>query len=331
MLTPRLGLALIGCMLLNLNLTTCRSPGDSESSPPASTERPRQTVELPGVDTKDLTPREKAEWSAHVSELLSPCESVPVSVAECVQKERPCSACLPAAEFLLTKVKHGMSRGQVAQAYENRFSSKKAKEIDLSGSPSRGPTDSRLVIVEFADFECPACRAVSPALDEIVEKNPDVRFVFKNFPLPIHQNAETAARAALAADLQGKFWEMHHELFSSDVPPTKERTLELARKIGLDVVRFEKDLRSEAIADAVRRDRKHGEQLDLKGTPSIFINGRAFEFSMDLKRELGEWLELERKLNEEKTAKKPAAPAPAAPAPAAPAPAAPETGKSPAP
>lgn len=296
MLTPRLGLALAGCMLINLNLTTCRSPGDSESSAPAPAERTSQSVELPGIDSKDLTPREKAEWSAHVSELRAPCESVPVSVAECIQKNRACAACLPAAEYLLARVKHGMSRSQVTQAYEARFGADKAKEIDLTGSPSRGPSDSKLVIVEWADFECPACRAVTPSVDDALAKNPDVRFVFKNFPLPIHPNAESAARAAVAADLQGKFWEMHHELFASEQPLTKERLTELARKIGLDLVRFEKDMRSEAVADAVRRDRKQGEQVDLKGTPTIFINGRLFDYATDMPRELGEWLELERKL-----------------------------------
>jgi protein-disulfide isomerase len=323
MLSLRLAMPLFTCVAINLNIAACRSPGDSESTPPPATPKDQKSVELAGIDTHDLTPREKAEWSALVSEQLAPCDAVPVSVAECVASNRDCAACRPAAEYMLGRVKQGMSRTQIAEGYLQRFTAKGFKEIDVTGSPSRGPTDAPITVVEWADFECPACRAVSPDLEAALAKQTDVRFVFKNFPLDIHQNAEPAARASVAADLQGKFWEMHHELFTSETL-TKERILELAKKLGLDVARFEKDMRSEAVADAVRRDKKQGDAVDLRGTPTIYVNGRHFDFTGDIGKEITEWFALERKLRparaEPKTAPAPAAvPAPAAPPAAAPA------------
>lgn len=296
MLSPRFAVPLLSCMVVQLNFTACRSPGDSESTPPPATPKESKNVDLAGIDTKDLTPREKAEWSAQVSEQLAPCDNTPVSLAECVNTGRDCAACKPAAEYLLERVKLGMSRAQLGEAYAQRFTAKGYKEIDIAGSPSRGPSDAAITVVEWADFECPACRAASPSLEAVLAQNPDVRFVFKNFPLDVHPNAEQAARAAVAADLQGKFWEMHHLLFETEPPLTKERIFELAKKVGLDLGRFEKDMRSEVVADRVRRDKKQGEAADLRGTPTVYINGRLFDYSTDMAKDLEAWFALERKL-----------------------------------
>lgn len=297
----RVLLPLMGGLLLSL-AAACRTPSDSESTPAGPSAPAPAVVELPGIDTSDLTPREKAEWSAHVSEQMAPCPEVAQSVAECVTKKSACGACEPAARFLLAKVRTGLSRGQVSAAYKARFSAEGIHQIDLQGSPSRGPGDAQITVVEWADFECPACRAASPLIEAVLKKHSDVRFVFKNFPLDVHPNAEQAARAAVAADLQGKFWEMHHELFTAETPLTKERIAEVAKKLGLDMARFDKDLRSEAAADAVLRDKRQGDQVGLKGTPTLFINGREFEFSSDLDKEMGEWFALERQLAKPKTA-----------------------------
>ena len=295
MLTSRLIGPLLGCMVINLNMTTCRSPGEDEPGPPSAAPAPVD-VKLSGIDTGDLTAREKAQWSAHVTQLLAPCESTPVSIAQCVEEKRNCAACTPAAEYLLVQVRQGRTKAQAEAAYRARFASDQVRNIPLEGSPSKGPTDASIVIVEWADFECPACKAASPQLDELVQAHQDVRLVFKNFPLDIHQNAETAARAAMAADKQGKFWEMHHALFQAEEPPTAEFIARTAKSLGLDMAAFEKDLRSEAVADAVSRDRKQGRDVQLKGTPSVFINGREFSYSMDMATELKAWIALERKL-----------------------------------
>ncbi len=295
MLTSRLMGPVLGCMVINLNMTTCRSPGESDPVPPATAQTPSD-VKLPGVDTSQLTAREKSQWSAHVSQLLSPCESTPVTIAQCVQEKRDCPACTPASKYLLAQVLQGRTKAQAEAAYRARFAADQVRDIDLVGSPSRGAPDAPIVIVEWADFECPACKAASPTLDDFVEKNPDVRLVFKNFPLDMHPHAEGAARAAMAADKQGKFWEMHHALFSSQEPPTPEFIAATVKKLGLDATAFDKDQRSEAVADAVARDRKQGRDAQLKGTPSIYVNGREFSYQTELGGELKEWVALERQL-----------------------------------
>ncbi len=297
MLTVRALVALLGSAFINLNMTTCRSPGQDDKALEASPTEPTRVV-LPAVDTKDLSPREEAQWSLHVTELLSPCKDVPVSVAKCVQEKRECSACKPAADYLVGQVREGKTRAQVDAAYKERFSPQAVMSIDLSGSPAKGPDSAAITIVEWADFECPACRAASFALDEVVKSNKDVRLVFKNFPLDMHEHAEAAARAAVAADRQGKFWEMHAALFGSQVPLTEATLAKIAEEIGLDLAKFKKDIRSEDIADRVAKDKVQADEVKLRATPTIFINGRLFNYGTDLKSGLMEWIALERQLVE---------------------------------
>src|SRR5688572_2872619 len=290
----RLTGALLGLMFVNLNMTACRSPGEGEptAQKPATQASQNKNVELPGINSADLTPREKAQWSAHVSELFAPCPQVYASVAACVLEKKACSACLPAAELLLTQVRQGRTPGQAEAAFEARFGADSKVELELEGSPSKGVENAPIVIVEFADFECPACRAASGILDGIVGKSTDVRLVFKNYPLTnIHLNAEDAARASVAAGRQGKFWEMHHELFSTEPPLTPERIKGLAKKVGVDLVQFEADMRSEAVVDAVRADQKLGHRIKLEATPSIYVNGRRVDVVNDLAVDLQAWIE----------------------------------------
>lgn len=284
----------LGCMVLNLNLTMCRSPGEPEKSPPPPASQTK-SVEVPGVDTSDLTPREKQEWSSLVSELGSPCSGKTMSIAACVE-QKACAACVPAASYVKSQVRRGLTAGQVEAAYDARFGIEGIHSFDITAAPSKGAPAASVTLVEFADFECPACRAVSPLLDQVVKDVPGVRLVFLNYPLPMHQNAELAARAATAAGLQGKFWEMHGALFGTEPPLAPERITQLAKGIGLDMTKFEADLRSEAVADRVRADRKAGEAAKIQATPSIFVNGRAFDYSDDLKRELTEWIQLDQEL-----------------------------------
>jgi len=309
--------ALTTAVSINLNVSTCRSPGENGSGDSPGEAEPKD-VKLPGIDTSELTTRERQQWSGHVSELLAPCKDQPVSLAQCVTENRSCKACLPAAKFLLTQVRQGRTTGLAEAAYRARFSPDQVKQIDLEGSPSKGPDTAPVTIVEWADFECPACRAAKPMIDEVMQKYPSgVRLVFKHFPLAIHENAEKAARAAVAAQRQGKFWEMHQGLFDKD-PPLNQPVLErIAKSVNLDLVAWKADLDSEAVADVVARDRKQGEQVELTGTPTIFINGRRFVSAGEQAADLLDWVGLELELtgatdSAQKPAPKPAAPAPSA-------------------
>jgi hypothetical protein len=272
-------------------LTTCRSPG---SGGDATNAQPEKTIDLKGVDTSALTAREKADWSAYVSEALSPCPDQPVSVAQCVNESRPCAACKPAAKYLLEQVRRGRTRTQVEGAYRARFAPDQIKNLDVSGAPGKGPEGAPVLIVEFADFECPACAAARPVIEDVFEHHPgQVRLVFKHFPLGMHPNAEKAARASVAAQKQNKFWEMYSLLFENQAALSPENVEKLAEKAGLDLTRFRQDRDSESVADSVAKDRKQGETLALDSTPTLFINGRKFPATTEFKQDLDDWITLE--------------------------------------
>lgn len=272
--------------LLSVSGSTCgKSTADD-----ATKEKPTPEVILEGVDTTGLTPRERKEWGQYVSELLSPCQNVPVPIAQCVQEKRACSKCLPAAKYVLRGVKDGMTREQIEKSYKGRFDADQVKNVPIDGSPVKGPDGAPITIVEFADFECPHCGEVAPMLDKVVESHKnDVRFVFKFYPLPSHPHAEPAARAAVAAMNQGKFWEMHHALFAGQRHLEQTDIDSYAKELGIDVSRLHADMQATATGERIAKDKKLGEDLKIGGTPTIFINGRQFDGHQDL----NEWIALE--------------------------------------
>jgi protein-disulfide isomerase len=299
--------------LLSSALPACRSPGEggAEPSPAKSSSA---DVTLKGVDTSALTAREKSDWSRLVSELLAPCTEHPVSLAQCVNEARACKACLPAAKMLSEQVRRGAPRSQLEAVYKARFSPDAVKSIDLSGAPRKGATNAAVTLAEFADFECPACGSVRRLLDELLKKYPnDVALVFKHFPLSMHPNAEKAARAAVAAHRQNKFWDMHSQLFDNQQKLDAATIDQIAKSIGLDPKQYMQDRDSEATADAVARDRKQGEALGIVSTPSVFINGRLLTTSSDFAEDLEQWVALEIELvsGRPAVAAEPAAPTPA--------------------
>jgi protein-disulfide isomerase len=248
----------------------------------------QQDVDVPGVDTHEFTPREKHEFSTYVTEFPAPCPAVAVPVAQCVIEKRACPSCLQAAQAIAKAVREGMAREQVEGLYKERFDAASAKAIAVEGSPSRGPETAPVTVVEFADFECPFCQRIAPELDALWEKRQTaVRFVYKFMPLSMHPHGESAARAAIAAQAQGKFWEMHDKLFANGEHLDDVDILKYATAIGLDLDRFRADLQSPATKARLDADRKLGDALKVKGTPTIFINGREYDSKMDL----GEWVD----------------------------------------
>jgi len=149
-----------------------------------------------------------------------------------------------------------------------------AASIANSKGPSFGPTDAKVTVVEFSDFQCPYCSRAATAVDQIKEKyGTRVRFVFRQFPLPMHENARGAAEAALAANAQGKFWEFHDKMFQNQSKLTRDSLEGFAKEAGLDVAAFKKALDSKTYAAEVDSDMKLGESVAVNGTPTMFING----------------------------------------------------------
>jgi protein-disulfide isomerase len=183
-----------------------------------------------------------------------------------------------------------MAQEQIEAMYKQRFDPASAKQIPVDGSPVRGPDSAPVTVVEFADFECPFCQRIAPELDELFEKrSAKVRFVYKFMPLSMHPHGEPAARAAIAAQAQGKFWEMHHQLFSNGTHLEDADIESYAKTLGLDLTRFHADLQAPATKARLDADRKLADALGVKGTPTLFINGREYDAKVDL----AEWLDAE--------------------------------------
>jgi protein-disulfide isomerase len=155
--------------------------------------------------------------------------------------------------------------------------------IPTAGSPVRGPANAALTLVEFSDFQCPYCSQAVAKLDAVLEAYPGkIKLIFKQFPLDTHPQASLAAAAALAAHQQGKFWPMHDALFAHRRELSRPSILALARGAGLDMKRFEADLDSAATRKTIARDVEDGDRAGVEGTPSVFINGRKYNGSLEL-------------------------------------------------
>ncbi|HWP44303.1 MAG TPA: thioredoxin domain-containing protein [Blastocatellia bacterium] len=148
-------------------------------------------------------------------------------------------------------------------------------EISTEDQPSRGNPSAPVTIVEFTDFECPACASVQPALDAIAAEYGDkVRLVVRDFPLDQHPNAAKAAEAAEAAREQGKYWEYVALLFQHQKDLGPDKLKEYASQAGLDRKKFDEALDSGKYSDRVRTDVIEGTRLGVDSTPTVFVNGK---------------------------------------------------------
>src|SRR5262249_13602391 len=144
--------------------------------------------------------------------------------------------------------------------------------LDAAGSFSKGPAEAPITLMEFSDFQCPACRRGVPAVKRLQQLYGDkLRLVFRDFPLAMHRYAAKAAEAGRCAGEQGHFWPMHDRLFagtaSLDVPDLKQH----AAALGLDQRRFDECLDSGRFEAAVRRDVAAGRRAGVAGTPTFFV------------------------------------------------------------
>jgi len=147
----------------------------------------------------------------------------------------------------------------------------------------QGPASARVTLVEYADFECPGCGQAYPVIKAVQKAfGPNLRFVFRHFPLlASHPHAAMAAEAAEAADVQGRFWEMHDRLFEHQHSLSDVDLQRHALKIGLDLERFERDMRTQAHQVRVREDAAEGARCGVKGTPTLFVNGMKYTGSLE--------------------------------------------------
>ncbi len=158
--------------------------------------------------------------------------------------------------------------------------------VDLRGDePSMGPDDALITVIEFSDFQCPFCSRAEPSLKEAMDAfDGDVRVIFKQLPLRMHNRAVPAAKAALAAHQQGKFWEMHDRLFAGQRGLSDGNFVKWAGEIGLDVAKFKKDMESEAVSKMLDEDYAASNKAGCTGTPCFIVNGRPYSGALDAAR-----------------------------------------------
>lgn len=141
------------------------------------------------------------------------------------------------------------------------------------------PAREQVEVVLYSDFQCPYCSQFAQPFRELQTKGIDgvkTTVPFKNFPLSIHPSAQAAHQAAMAARAQGKFWEMHDLLFANQRSVQRDDLIGYAKKLGLDIARFQKDLDSAETKKAIESDVAEGTKLGVNGTPSYTINGKMF-------------------------------------------------------
>src|SRR6267142_686369 len=175
-----------------------------------------------------------------------------------------------------------VSRGSNGKGDGNTVAATKSPEagdverfrVPLEG-PSKGPATAKVNIVEFSDFQCPFCSRVVPTVEQIEKAYPnDVRVFFRHNPLPFHPNAPLAAEAGVAAEQQGKFWQMHDKMFANQQNILRPDLEKYAGEIGLDVGKFKAALDSGAGKARVQQDLAAATQIGVQGTPNFYINGR---------------------------------------------------------
>ncbi|HXO29371.1 MAG TPA: thioredoxin domain-containing protein [Thermoanaerobaculia bacterium] len=190
-------------------------------------------------------------------------------------------------ESVMPQIKAYLAQNGQQDARDKYFKTLEAKykvdyllepmRVDVAASgPAKGPAGAPVTIVEFSDFQCPFCSRITPTLEQVVSKYGNkVRLVFRQFPLPMHPNAAKAAEAALCANEQGKFWEMHDAMFKDQaglaVDGLKSKAAGIA---GINAASFNSCLDSGKQTPAVQSDMKAGTKAGVNGTPAMFINGR---------------------------------------------------------
>lgn len=149
-----------------------------------------------------------------------------------------------------------------------------------------GNKNSKVVLIEYGDFECSGCAEENPKLNQLLPEYKDkIAFVFRNFPLTsIHQNSLAAAAAAVAAGLQGKFWEYHNTLYNSQSDwsdlsgnDRSNQFISYAKQLSLNTTKFSKDMASDNVTKKIYFDQALGESISLDSTPTFILNGKKID------------------------------------------------------
>jgi protein-disulfide isomerase len=177
-------------------------------------------------------------------------------------------------EVIIEALEGYQRRVQAAQVAASREAIAAATDelLDDPDTPIAGNPEGDVALVEFFDYSCPHCRQAAPAVAELLERDPDVRVVYKELPI-LGPESVRAARAALAADKQGRYRELHEALMSVDGELSEERIFRIAEEIGVDVARLRQDMERPDVDAALRRNLALAQAIGIQGTPAFVIGG----------------------------------------------------------
>ena len=254
----------------------------------------------PGVDWAGLSAAKK-QAALRVMQTEACTCGCDMNIAECRVKDPSCGVSRKLAKTVVTETAGGKDTAAI-KAELKRVAEEPPPvfedpvKISVAGDPVRGPENARMTIVEFSDFQCPYCSKAVQETKEILKRFPkDVKLVFKQFPLDSHSEAEFGAEVALAAQAQGKFWEMHDLLYAGFPDISRARVDSYAKQLKLDMNRFHADLESHKYRARVQAEEKEGEDAGVGGTPTFYFNGKKFNGTFEvaavsplIKKELGQ-------------------------------------------
>ena len=150
----------------------------------------------------------------------------------------------------------------------------KAQLFDNKYSPSKGNANAAVTVVEFFDYQCGHCRAMTPVMMKVADTDKNVRFVFKELPI-FGGVSKFAAEAALAAQEQGKYYPFHNALLNSDGPLSEQKVMDMAKKMGLNVSKLKKDMKSAKVTQEIQANFKLAQSLKIMGTPTFVLSNKA--------------------------------------------------------
>ena len=255
---------------------------------PAASSAAKLPDMLGNVDLSGLTPVQKKAVLKLLHEEDCSCQCG-LKTADCILQDPSCSYSRALAGIAIKGVKDGKALLEISKLMDASPKVHRPKVLEdpvnvpVAGAPSLGPGDARITLVEFSDFECPYCALAVKQVKALMAAYPkDIRLFYKQFPLSMHPHAQMAAEAALAANEQGKFWEMHDVMFTNFRKLSRENLLVWAEQIGLDVNRFKADLDSHKFVSVIKKDTADGDAAGVYGTPAFFINGKLYNGPMTM-------------------------------------------------
>ena len=241
------------------------------------------TTPLPGIELGKLEGDKAQLFYKLIGSLKSPCgkaHSLRTSFTSDTSCKRAPFAVRYVVALLEDEASETVARDEYAKKYEK---ASQPVKLDVSKAPHFGTDDARIKLVEFFDYECPHCQAFKPIMEQVISDKPGVVGLYlMMYPIEsAHPQSRSAAQAALAADRQGKFKEMHDKLFEEMTRHRRENVIAHAKALGLDLAKFEKDY--DDVSGQVTSDLKQGEAAGVNSTPTLFFNEHKYEGPMSPK------------------------------------------------